>query len=146
MGTSHRSFSFLYFSVSKYCFKLKNGRKSKLCDNENFLPILFMTKNYCLHLCHGAIWGPRWSSGKESARQCRRRRRYGFDPGLGRSPGGGNGNPLQFCCLKNPMSRGAWGTTVHGGHEESDMIEQLSTHGGIILTAMDHVLAAVRLM
>ena len=34
-------------------------------------------------------------------------------PGLGRSPGG-NGNPLQYTCLKNPMDRGAWQTTVHG--------------------------------
>ena len=33
-------------------------------------------------------------------------------PGLGRSPGGGNGTPLQYSCLKNPMDRGAWLTTV----------------------------------
>ena len=32
--------------------------------------------------------------------------------GLGRSPGGGNGNPLQYSCLKNPMDRGGWLTTV----------------------------------
>ena len=85
-----------------------------------------MNKNYCLHLYRGAIWLPRWSSGKKSARQCRRRRRYGFDPGLGRSPGGGNGNPLQYSCLEKPMDRGAWWATVHGGHEESDITEQLS--------------------
>ena len=35
-------------------------------------------------------------------------------PGLGRSPGGGNGNPLQHSCLENPMDRGAWQATVHG--------------------------------
>ena len=35
-------------------------------------------------------------------------------PGLGRSPGGGNGNPLQYSCLKNPMDREAWWATVHG--------------------------------
>ena len=35
-------------------------------------------------------------------------------PGLGRPPGGGNGNPLQYSCLKNPMDRGAWQATVHG--------------------------------
>ena len=35
-------------------------------------------------------------------------------PGSGRSPGGGNGNPLQYSCLKNPMNRGAWRATVHG--------------------------------
>ena len=35
-------------------------------------------------------------------------------PGLGRSPGEGNGNPLQYYCLENPMDRGAWLATVHG--------------------------------
>ena len=35
-------------------------------------------------------------------------------PGLGRSPGEGNGNPLQYSCLGNPMDRGAWRATVHG--------------------------------
>ena len=34
--------------------------------------------------------------------------------GSGRSPGEGNGNPLQYSCLGNPMDRGAWGATVHG--------------------------------
>ena len=34
--------------------------------------------------------------------------------GLGRSPGEGNGNPLQYSCLKNSMDRGAWQATVHG--------------------------------
>ena len=38
----------------------------------------------------------------------------GSIPGLGRSPGGGNGNPLQYSCLENPMDRGAWQVTVHG--------------------------------
>jgi len=35
-------------------------------------------------------------------------------PALGRSPGGGNGNPLQDPCLKNPMDRGPWRATVYG--------------------------------
>ena len=34
-------------------------------------------------------------------------------PRSGRSPGGGNGNPLQYSCLGNPRDRGAWGATVH---------------------------------
>ena len=38
----------------------------------------------------------------------------GLIPGLGRSPGGGHGNPLQYSCLENPMDRGAWQATVHG--------------------------------
>ena len=33
--------------------------------------------------------------------------------GSGRSPGGGNGNPVQYSCLENPMDRGAWWATVH---------------------------------
>ena len=36
----------------------------------------------------------------------------GSIPGSGRSPGGGDGNPLQYSCLKNPMDRGAWWATV----------------------------------
>ena len=37
----------------------------------------------------------------------------GSIPGLGRSPGEGNGNPLQYSCLENPTDRGAWHATVH---------------------------------
>ena len=38
----------------------------------------------------------------------------GLIPGLGRSPGEGNGNPPQYSCLRSPMDRGAWQDTVHG--------------------------------
>ena len=41
----------------------------------------------------------------------------GSIPGLGRSPGGGNGNPLQYSCLENPMDRRAWWATFHGDHK-----------------------------
>ena len=41
-------------------------------------------------------------------------RDVGSIPGLGRSPGEGNGNPLQYSCLENHMDRGAWWATVHG--------------------------------
>ena len=44
----------------------------------------------------------------------------GLTPGLGRSPGEGNDNPLQYSCLRNPMERGAWQATVHGVSKESD--------------------------
>ena len=44
----------------------------------------------------------------------------GSIPGLGRSPGKGNGNPLQYSCLENLMDRGAWWATVHGVTTESD--------------------------
>ena len=41
--------------------------------------------------------------------------------GLGRSPGEGNGNPLQYSCLRNLIDRGAWWATVHGVTKELDM-------------------------
>ena len=44
----------------------------------------------------------------------------GLIPGLGRSPGKVNGNPLQYSCLENPMDRGAWWATVHGVAKGSD--------------------------
>ena len=40
-------------------------------------------------------------------------RGMGFIPGLGRSPGGGHGYPLQYSCLENPMNRGTWWATIH---------------------------------
>ena len=52
----------------------------------------------------------------------------GSIPGWGRSPGEGNGNPLQYYCLKNPMDRGAWQATVHGVAKESDRTERLHFH------------------
>ena len=47
-----------------------------------------------------------------------------FCPRDGRSPGVGNGNPVQYSCLENSMDRGAWWVTVHGVAKESDMTEQ----------------------
>ena len=44
----------------------------------------------------------------------------GLIPGRGRSPGGGNGTPLQYSCLGNPMDREAWWATVNGAAKESD--------------------------
>ena len=45
-----------------------------------------------------------------------------------RSPGGGCGNPLQYCCLENPMDRGAWWATVHGVTKRLTRLKQLITH------------------
>ena len=50
----------------------------------------------------------------------------GSIPESGRSPGEGNGNPLQYSCLENPMYRGPWWAAVHG-FTESDTTDQLST-------------------
>ena len=51
----------------------------------------------------------------------------GSVPGSGRSPGGGNGNPLQYSCLENPMDRGAWRAAVHGVVKSQTRLKRLST-------------------
>ena len=63
---------------------------------------------------------PHSSVGKESACSAGD---PGSIPGLGRSPGEGNGNPLQYSCLENPMDRGAWQSM---GSQESDRTWQLN--------------------
>ena len=84
---------------------------------------IFQDKNLCtvnkqVPWCKfpGALWMcqrsafPGGSDGKESTCNVTD---LGSVPGLGRSPGEGNGNPLQYSCLENPMDRGAWWATVH---------------------------------
>ena len=66
---------------------------------------------------------PRWLSGKESAFQSRRGR---FKPWVRKTPREGNGTPLQYSFLGNPMDRGPWWAVIHKGCKESDMTEQLS--------------------
>ena len=79
----------------------------------------------------GAVpWGvhttgafPGGSDGKESA--CKPGD-VGSIPGSGRPPGEGNGYPLQYSCLENPMDRGAWQAAVHGVAKELDTTEKLT--------------------
>ena len=64
-----------------------------------------------------------WLSGKESTCQCRR---CCSIPGLGRSPGEGNGNRLQYSCLENPMDRGTWRAAVHGVTKSRTQLSNLT--------------------
>ena len=52
----------------------------------------------------------------------------GSIPGLGRSPGGGHGNPLWYCCLENPTDRRAQRATIHRIEKSQTQPKQLSTH------------------
>ena len=61
-------------------------------------------------ICSAKQGFPDGSDGKESA--CNAGDLDSI-PGLGRSPGGGHGNPFQYSCQENPMDRGVWRTTVH---------------------------------
>ena len=54
-------------------------------------------------------------------------RETGLIPGSGRSLGEGNGNPLQYSCLGNPMDRGAWRATVHRAAKSWTRLKRLST-------------------
>ena len=54
----------------------------------------------------------------------------GSIPGSGRSPRGGQGNPLQYSCLENPMDRGSWRATVHRVEKSWTQLKRLSTHTG----------------
>ena len=66
------------------------------------------------------------TAGSESKESACNAGDQGSIPGLGRSPGEENGYTLQYFCLKNPMDRGAWQATIHGGHKELDTAERLT--------------------
>ena len=69
-----------------------------------------------------------WLSSKESTFNAGVAGDVDSIPGSGRSPGEGNGNPLQYPCLENPMDRGAWWATVHRVAKSRTRLKRLSTH------------------
>ena len=77
-------------------FRLEGGRVERLLSSPHLtgIPKLQLASQ--------------WYSGKESACQWWRNKRCGFDPWIGRPPGEGSRNPLQYSCLGNSMDRGAW--------------------------------------
>ena len=78
-----------------------------------------------------ALGLPRWLSGKESACSVGDAGNSRSIPGLGRSPGGGHGNPLQYSCLENPMDRQTWQATVYEVVKSRIGLKQLRMNGGI---------------
>ena len=103
--------------------------------NSVFLHYYLYQLCLCRHCCYcflevtlGLLGFPGSSVSKESACSAGD---LGLIPGLGRFPGEGNGNPLQYSCLENPMDREAWQVTAHGA-QESDMTQQLNHHMGVI--------------
>ena len=133
------------------------GSQDKVNHNENRRELweyLFTTKivfifqgngytdSWCIciclaaHLCFfvGFLGG---TSGKESTCQCRRLLREAeLIPDLGSSPEGGHGNPLQYSCLRNPMDRGAWWTTVHKVAKSRTWLKWVSIHAYVLCTSV----------
>ena len=82
------------------------------CSSHNTLGKYFVDPKIFLQFITCQLQGfPSSSDGKASSCHAGD---LGLIPGLGRSPGEGNGNPLQYSCLENFMDRGAWRATVHG--------------------------------
>ena len=71
---------------------------------------------------------PWWLSGKESTWSAGSTGNTGSILGLGRSPGGGHGNPLQYSCLENLTDRGAWQATIHRVAKSQTWLKWLSRH------------------
>ena len=86
-----------------------------------------------LHISLVGFWGG--SVVKNLPAKAEGARDVGLIPGSGRSPVGGNGNPLEYSCLENPMDRGAWQATVHRV-TESDMTERTHTHIALVVETM----------
>jgi len=86
------------------------------CDGLNWMPPQEALRGF-----------PAGDSGKNPAASVGNIRDSDSTPGLGRSPGEGHGNPLQYSCLENPMDRGAWWATVHGITKSQTQLKQFST-------------------
>ena len=97
--------------------------ESLCCSSETITTLL---------ISYMPIWLPRWHSDEEST--C-----HGGDSGSitgsGRSPGEGNGNPLQYSCLESSVDRGTWWATVHG---DAKSWTRLSRHTYLTNPAVQH--------
>ena len=88
--------------------EMLQGLRELICPNSHESARHIVSNNYCILLLMGFPGG---SGCKEAASNARD---LGSIPGLGRSPGKGNGYQFQYSFLENPMDRGAWRVTVHG--------------------------------
>ena len=95
-------------------------KKSLSMDTKLELRLYLLIKSTFISTCQVINWVGvaqggllQWLNSKESACNAGDAGGMGWIPGLGRSPGGGNGNPLQYSCWENLMDRGAWWATIH---------------------------------
>ena len=114
----------------------RNGYPLQYSGLENSMDciVLGVTKsqtrlsNFHFHFFSLYSWASKVVQSKEFTCNVGGARDAGLIPGSGRSPGGGNGNPLQYSCLKNPMDRGAWRATAHGVTKTRTRLKRLILH------------------
>ena len=98
---------------------------------EDNVSIKYLEKS-CIHFLMA-----RWHSGREYPASAGDARGTGSISGSGRSPGGENGNPLQYSCMENPMNRRAWRATVHKGLQRAGLDHVTEHTKFIIITFND---------
>ena len=112
----------------------------RMCKGPNLIALFWglylIVKKVHVHkeVCFNSIYYcktglPWWIRGKESV--CKAGN-LGLIPGLGKSPGEGHDNPLQYSCLENPMDRWGWWATVHEAAKNWTRLKRLSTHARIV--------------
>ena len=100
------SFSrFTFFGIGSLPWR---ARRQKKIQKRHWVRLLKPFEKFCFSPLPFRL--PTWCSSREFTCQYRR---HSSIPGSGRYPGEGNGNPLQYFCLENPLDRWAWQTTVH---------------------------------
>ena len=129
----HKSSLFLWI----FCF-LKHNWPTTLCWFlvHNIVFWYFYTLQITIDFCIVILYSlgfPGGACGKVPAYQCRRHKRCGFDPWVGRSPGGGHGNPLQYSYLEKSMDREAWWATVHRVAKSQRCVKWLNTYSATLL-------------
>ena len=109
-----------------YNHEVQGTRQGFTPPTEHFNLLGNVKKYRCLApLCGSVVKSPLANAGD-----------MGSIPGLGRSPGEGNGHPLQYSCLENPMDRGAWQARVHRVVKSRTRLKQLRTNAGSCSTSI----------
>ena len=108
------------------CPSFADSELSKMDNRQSFIKAVLWfagvsVTDFFFFLITPTFWRgfPGGSDGKESACNAED---PGLIPGLGRSPRGGHGHPLQYSCLENPMDRGAWRATVPGSQKSQTQL------------------------
>ena len=126
-GSFHKSFILIFPSLLQSYFSYCPQAYINIIVHIQYMYILYIYMCVCVYI-YIYIYKLGFPGGaivKETAFQCRRHKRCGFDSWVRKIPWRRNGNPLQYSCLEIPMNRGDWWSTIHRsqrvGHDWSDL-------------------------